>query len=140
MATPRRLCVYAPWAALLLLAASLALQDIRTHDYWWHLRAGQLIAETGAVPRHDPFTYTVPGARWIDIHWLYQLALQPLFAAGGHAAVVLSQLVLVALLLAALAPIGYRSERAWLSVVALTLAMLIVANRIQARPEFGRAS
>jgi len=131
----RRLTVAAPWAALFALAAALSLQDIRSHDYWWHLRAGQLIAETGAVPRHDPFTYTAPGARWIDIHWLFQLALYPLFAYGGHAAVVLSQLVLVGLLLAALAPIGYRSERAWISVVALGLALVIVANRIQARPE-----
>src|SRR5262245_52944908 len=53
------------WAALVVLAAALTLQDIRSTDYWWHLRAGQLIAETGAVPRHDPFTYTAPGARWI---------------------------------------------------------------------------
>ncbi len=130
-----RLLVYGPWVALLVLAAALTLQDIRSLDYWWHLRAGQLIAETGAVPHHDPFTYTVPGARWIDIHWLHQLALHALFSSGGHVAVVLSQLVLVALWLAALAPIGYRRERAWLSVVALTLMLLVAASRIQARPE-----
>ncbi len=130
-----RLLVYGPWVALLVLAAALTLQDIRSLDYWWHLRAGQLIAETGTVPHHDPFTYTVPGARWIDIHWLHQLALHALFSSGGHAAVVLSQLVLVALWLAALAPIGYRRERAWLSVVALTLMLLVAASRIQARPE-----
>jgi hypothetical protein len=127
--------VYAPWAALLVLAAMLTLQDIRSLDYWWHLRAGRLIAETGAVPRHDPFTYTVPGARWIDIHWLFQLGLHRVFALGGHAAVVLSQLALVGLWLAALAPIGYRRERAWISAGALALMLLVVANRLQARPE-----
>ena len=134
-ADDRRLAVFAPWTALLALAAALALQDIRSLDYWWHLRAGQLIAETGAVPRSDPFTYTVPGARWIDIHWLFQLGLHALFACGGHAAVVLSQLVLVGVLLAALAPIGYRRERAWLSAGALALMLVVAGSRLQARPE-----
>ncbi len=33
------------WASLLALAASLSLQKIRSLDYWWHLRSGELIAE-----------------------------------------------------------------------------------------------
>ena len=131
----RALSVYGPWVALLGLATVLSLQDIRSHDYWWHLGAGRLIAETGEVPRVDPFTYTARGAPWIDIHWLFQLGLYQLFAHGGHAAVVLSQLVLVVLCLAALAPIGYRRERAWISVGALALMLLVAAIRLQARPE-----
>ena len=55
----RRLAAVAAWAALFVLAAALTLKDIGSLDYWWHLRAGQLIAETGAVPSHDSFTYTV---------------------------------------------------------------------------------
>ena len=90
-----RLAVAALWLSLLAFAASLSLQDIRSFDYWWHLRTGQLIAETGAVPRVDPYTFTVPGARWIDIHWLHQLGLYGLHALGGHAAVVVGKLALV---------------------------------------------
>lgn len=125
----------APSAALLVLAAMLTLQDIRSDDYWWHLRSGQLIVETGAVPARDPFTYTVPGARWIDIHWLYQVGLYGVYAAGGHAAVVVAKLVLVCIWLAALSPIGYRPGRAWLSVGASTLMLLAAANRLEPRPE-----
>jgi hypothetical protein len=131
----QRLLRAAPWLGLLALAAALALQDLRSLDYWWHLRAGGLIAATGEVPRSDPFTYTVPGARWIDIHWLHQLGLHALHAAGGHAAVVLAQFALVLLCLAALAPQGARPERAWLGAGALGLMLLVVANRLQARPE-----
>jgi len=131
----RRLLVCGLWAALFALAAVLNLHDLRSLDYWWHLRAGQLIAETGEVPHHDPFTYTVPGARWIDIHWLHQLGLHALYSTGGHAAVVVAQLALVCLWLVALAPIGYRRERAWLSVGALALMLLVAVSRLQARPE-----
>ena len=52
--------------ALLALAAAFGAQKIRDFDYWWHLRTGQLIAETGAVPKADPYTFTVPGRPWID--------------------------------------------------------------------------
>src|SRR5678816_4576252 len=98
------------------LAAALTLQDIRSEDYWWHLRTGQLILETGAVPTADPYTYTVPGARWIDIHWLFQVAIFSLYTVGGHAAVIVAKLALVCLALLAIAPIGWRRERTWLSV------------------------
>jgi hypothetical protein len=131
----RPLLGHAPWAALLALAAALSLQDIRSLDYWWHLRAGELIATTWEVPRADPFTYTAPGARWIDIHWLYQLGLHALHAAGGHAAVVLAQFALVCAWLALLAPIGARRDRTWVGVAALSLMLLVAANRLQARPE-----
>jgi hypothetical protein len=131
----RWLLATAPWAGLAVLATALSLQDIRSLDYWWHLRAGELIAATGEIPRSDPFTYTVPGARWIDIHWLHQLGLHALYAMGGHAAVVLGQLAQVLVWLAALAPIGARRERAWLGAGALALMLLVTANRLQARPE-----
>jgi len=132
---PSRLAAIAPWTALLALAAALSLQDIRSFDYWWHLRTGQLIVETGEVPVRDVFTYTTPGAPWIDINWLFQLGLYALHAAGGHAAVIVAQLVLVGITLALLAPIGWRRERTWLSVAALTLMLLVVANRLEPRPE-----
>ena len=55
------------FVSLFALGTAFAFQRIRSLDYWWHLRTGALIAESGAVPTADPYTYTVPGAPWIDI-------------------------------------------------------------------------
>jgi tetratricopeptide (TPR) repeat protein len=126
----------APWLCLAAFAAALSLHQLRCFDYWWHLKSGEWIALQGEVPRVDPFTYTVPGARWVDIHWLHQLGLYGLYRLGGHAAVVVSQLALVWAWLAALAPIGARRERPLLSVVALALALALAADRIMPRPEW----
>ena len=131
----RRLLALAPWLALAALALSLGFQKIRAFDYWWHLRTGALIAETGAVPRVDPYTYTVPGARWIDVHWLHQLGLHALHGAGGHTAVVLAKVGCVAALVAILAPIGWRRERSLVSVAALALMLLLAGDRFMPRPE-----
>ncbi len=123
------------WVSLFAFAAVLGLQKIRCFDYWWHLRSGALIAETGSVPRADPYTFSVEGARWIDVHWLHQLALHGLYSLGGHAAVVIAQAVLVCGLVAVLASIGYRRERPLVSILALALMLAVAADRFMPRPE-----
>jgi len=123
------------WISLLALGFALGLQKIRTFDYWWQLRTGALIMETGEVPKHDVYTYTVPGARYIDIHWLHQLGLHGLHSLGGHDAVVVTKALAVCALIAILAPIGHRRERPWLSALALGLMLLVAADRFMPRPE-----
>jgi len=120
---------------LLAFAAALSLQDVRCFDYWWMLRTGRLIAETGAVPTSDPYSFTAPGARWLDIHWLHQLGLYALYSLGGHGAVVVAKLGLVLAWIALLAPIGLRRARPELTAFALGLMLLVSANRIMPRPE-----
>ncbi|MCL4465421.1 MAG: hypothetical protein M1389_05225, partial [Chloroflexi bacterium] len=57
-------------------------------DFWWHLRTGQLIAQTGALPAHDIFSYTAFGQPWMIPEWLAELVTYWLYAAGGYATVV----------------------------------------------------
>jgi hypothetical protein len=134
-AAGKRIARALPWVLVFAFGASLSLQRIRTFDYWWHLRTGQLIAETGAVPRVDPYTYTVPGAPWVDIHWLHQLGLHALHSLGGHAAVVWGKLALVFALLAILGTIGYRRQRPYVTAFALTGMLLVACDRFMPRPE-----
>jgi len=117
------------------VGAAFSLQKIRTFDYWWHLRAGQWIAENGAVPQFDPFTFSVPGARWIDIHWLHQLALYGLHSLAGHPAVVFGKAFLVLLMLLFLARAVARTDRPGSTALALLLAVLTLSDRIMPRPE-----
>lgn len=122
-------------AALLALGLAVSFQDIRTFDYWWHLRTGAVIAETGSVPKADIYTYTVPGARWIDIHWLHQLGLYGVYSLGGHAGVVVAKGLLVTLLLGLVGAIGWRRERPWVTALGLGLMLLVAGDRLMPRPE-----
>ena len=45
------------------------------YDYWWHVKTGQYIAETGALPRVDVFSYTAAGHPWVAHEWLTDLLL-----------------------------------------------------------------
>jgi hypothetical protein len=123
------------WASLIALVLSVSLREIASYDYWWHLRTGQLILETGSVPKTDFFTYSMPGARYIDIHWLFQVWLYGVYRLAGHAGVVWSQLALTVALCGIVAAIGYRRRRTVVTVAALAVMLLLVAARIMPRPE-----
>jgi len=63
-------------------------------DFWWHLRTGQLIAQSHEVPRVDPFSFTAAGRPWVAHEWLWELGLFRVYNLGGYrAAVVLSALI-----------------------------------------------
>ena len=39
-------------------------------DVWWHIRAGETILDTGAVPRTDTWSLTAAGHPWTSQDWL----------------------------------------------------------------------
>jgi hypothetical protein len=62
-------------AAVVAGAALIALGPIADGDIYWHLAAGQEILRRRALLRSDPFTLSAFGRPWIDVHWLFQLAV-----------------------------------------------------------------
>lgn len=57
-------------------------------DTGWHIRTGELILETGAVPRHDPFSHTMAGREWFAWEWLTDAAMALAHRYRGLAGVV----------------------------------------------------
>jgi hypothetical protein len=72
--------------ALLRLLESLS---VRPHDFWWHLRTGQIIVRSGTIPTTDLFTFTRFGAPWVNQGWLMQVVLYLVYGAGGLALILL---------------------------------------------------
>lgn len=65
-------------------------------DLGWHLRTGESIAQTHAVPHQDSFSSTKAGAPWIAHEWLSEVVMYELTRVGGTAALVLFFALLVA--------------------------------------------
>lgn len=137
-ATPRleRWAVPALFALLVALwGAAVGLGKIRSFDYWWHLETGHWILEHGAVPKTDLFSFTRAGARWIDMHWLFQVGLTSLHGATGHEGVRIAKGLLVTALLAAAGAIGWRRERAAVTGLAVALLAITGGSRFLVRPD-----
>jgi tetratricopeptide (TPR) repeat protein len=60
-------------------------------DIWWHLAAGRLIVEQGRFLYTDPFSSGSLGARWVDVHWLFQVLAWGAYRLGGLPAIVLAK-------------------------------------------------
>ena len=121
-------------AAIILGVGAFAPSVFDDGDTWWHIAAGQWTLAHGAVPRLDPFSYTMSGAPWTAHEWLSEVFLALSYKAAGLSG--------VALLTAAAASasafiVGSRVARelggiAFALIMTLSLAMLTTG--LLARP------
>lgn len=44
-------------------------------DTGWHIRAGELILQTGSAPRTDPFSHSMSGREWFAWEWLSDVVI-----------------------------------------------------------------
>lgn len=84
--TPRGLFL----GTAVLLCLLPVTKDIRDPDFWWHLRAGQLILSRRSLLPTDPFTYTATSHHWTMHEWLTEVSFAAMHAVGGLALVVVS--------------------------------------------------
>src|SRR5580700_8042705 len=76
-------------AAVVIIMALPVTRTIQDPDFWWHLRAGQLIIEHGGLLGNDPFTYTVANHHWTMHEWLNEVLFAVEYAIGGLGLIVL---------------------------------------------------
>lgn len=62
-------------SAIVALAFGSIAYALTDYDYFWHLRTGYLILESGAIPTQDPYSFTAPGAPWEVQGWLFDLMM-----------------------------------------------------------------
>jgi hypothetical protein len=75
-------------SAVIIATAFPVTNAIRDPDFWWHLRSGQLILQTGGLLHTDPFTYTVSSHAWTMHEWLTEVLFAGLYSWAGLAAIV----------------------------------------------------
>jgi hypothetical protein len=63
----------------------LALRQATTldPDLWWHLSAGELIVNSGAIPHTDNFSFTKNGAEWVAHEWLSEVVIYGVYKFAG---------------------------------------------------------
>ena len=125
--------------ALLLLAVgaafSLGCRELFDADVWWHVRAGQWIWSHRNVPTLDPFTFASASRPWIDLHWLFQVALAAAYWAGGVRGIILMTSAVCAMVL--LVALTARDQRwpSWVVAACWLPALVVMSVRFDPRPE-----
>jgi len=81
----------------LLAFTALSVRLLGDAGIGWHIRAGQLILATHAVPEVDPFSSTMSSQPWFAWEWLYDLLVGWLDSIAGLNAVVFLAASIIAL-------------------------------------------
>ncbi|GIV96192.1 MAG: hypothetical protein KatS3mg057_0849 [Herpetosiphonaceae bacterium] len=114
--------------AVALIALRPLLTPIPPYDFWWHLKFGQVIAQTGAIPTADSFSFTRAGEPFFDQSWLSQLVLYWLYNLGGVELIILIQAAVIATTYGLLLLLAIRrTGRVRLSTVLLLLAIVPIS-------------
>jgi hypothetical protein len=85
------------WASLVVLVPAVValLSRMGTTDLTYHIRAGEGILTTHALPRVDTYTFSVAGKPWLDQQWGAQIVLALGHRYGGFATLAFLQAVLI---------------------------------------------
>lgn len=117
------------------LVAVLSFFKLRDPDLWLYVKTGEIILSTHRIPLADPFSYTRPGAEWLNHSWLAETVFALAWKAGGVAGLFLLRWPL---LLGTFALVFFTARRrAGEAAAALLSALSIVAvsPRFVVRPE-----
>jgi hypothetical protein len=131
MAATWTLAVVAAAVLFVVLKGNTVLAD---PDTQWHIAAGRLILETGAMPRVDTMSHTHAGQPWIAKEWLSQVLLHLAHALGGWPGVFLQTALCIA---AAAAIVAWRLLKRAPPLVVMILAWVLVLSLLpvaSARP------
>ncbi|MBP1688473.1 MAG: hypothetical protein H6Q33_4616 [Deltaproteobacteria bacterium] len=117
-----------PLALLAGIACFVNACPIRPQDFWWHLKAGQVIVMSGRIPSVDTFSFTMGGNLYGNYasYWLMEVAYYLLFSVGGPALIVFVHSLLVTSAYGLLVWLCWRISGSWRIATACTLFAVIL--------------
>jgi Tfp pilus assembly protein PilF len=118
---------------LLLTLVVFAIHKIVAHDVWWQLATGEWVLAHG-VPSTDPFSYYTPDRPWIEMRWLYCVAIDLVRSAFGLNGLIVAKTIA---LVAAFGLLWWATPRRrwWAASFGVACALAIAHTRFQVRPE-----
>lgn len=128
----RRLLVF----VFMVVLFAGAVRSVTDPDFWWHLKTGQYIVESGHIPHTDIFSNSFFGKEWITHEWLTELLMFLSYRALGLGGLIL----IFSLIITAGFWIAYqrsvkRVEHPFVSGFALILGALTTAPTWGVRPQ-----
>jgi hypothetical protein len=122
--------------ALTLIGIFIALVPTPPHDFWWHLKAGQIVAEQG-IPWTNLFAWSMPAdAPFVYATWLGEWLFYALYQIGGLQGPVLARNLLGLAGFTLVAAEARRRSGSWrLAALAALLAWAMSLNNLPARSQ-----
>ena len=115
-----------------LLSERMAL--LNDPDTYLHIAAGNWIMAHRALPTHDPFSHSMPGADWISSEWLAQIIMAGVYDSFGWGGIVVVAAASVALAVGVLTHFLLRRFAPLPALIAVAAAAALLLPHALARP------
>lgn len=122
--------------AVLYPSFSVFFRPLNDPDFWWHLKAGEVIVQNFSLPESDPFSYTATEpSRFYS--WLPEVCFYLLYQAAGFTGVKLFLALLLALFACRWWNFFFQMHpRPTICFVAVTFTSFMVGSIAGPRPQF----
>ncbi len=129
-----RIAGYVLLSLVFLLLVCFLIREVSSFDVWFHLKTGQWIINNLSVPVTDMFSYTAAGNKYLDSHWLFQVALYAVYSIGGITGI---QLLKIMVFIPAFLCLGglIKKDNLITSAMVLFIAVILTQERFLIRPE-----
>jgi hypothetical protein len=126
-----------PLILLAGFATFVSLVPVESNDFWWHLKAGELIYTQRSIPTMNLFSWTLPAdTPFTYAAWLGELLFYILFRIGQLELVIFARNFMA---VTAIALIGWEARRksgSWvLAALAIGLLSAMSVNNLTIRPQ-----
>jgi len=132
----KRLIVILAASALTMLTfvAAICAFKVLDRDFWWHVKAGEIMVKTGRLIATEPFSHTREGMPYLATHeWLAQVVLWAVHAAGGSIGIILFRTAMVGLATAFMLAVD--PKRLWPNLFLAIYAVNIARPGFMDRPQ-----
>jgi hypothetical protein len=111
----------------------LCFFQVGNTDFWWHIKAGQLLRESGWIVT-DPFAYTRAGEAYIANHeWLAQVILSFVYDIAGSSGVIALRTLLIIVTFGVMLLLD--RQKAWINTGLVLLAAILARPALTDRPQ-----
>lgn len=113
----------------------ILLQKVYEPDTFWHIKTGEIILKTKAIPQKDIFSFVTENKDWTPPEWLSDVVFYLVYKAGGFVLLNIFTIILYGLCFLLLFYILIkRGVTAVVSSTIVTVAAIAACERSQPRP------
>jgi hypothetical protein len=121
------------WGLPVALVFFMGLREIGTADFWWQWATGRHILENG-IPTDDPWLTTAEPRPWIEMRWLYCIALYRSIESVGPWLPIIAVAAMYAAAVAFALHAGPKAAPSWFMGAGVA-ATAVMGRRLVVRPE-----
>ncbi len=116
-----------------LCFVAFAIHHLGAYDFWWQLKTGQLVRQSG-FPATDPFSYAFPNGVWTEVRWGYCVSISLIYDWLGIDFLTVAKILFLLIAGGCLWQFGKR-DAPWAVNLALLAALIMMHQRLVIRPE-----